>query len=197
MIITRTAVPGRHDGAHARHPGIHPRLDHLAADPPRAGELAAAGQSAGHLPRRIRLRRRRPAWRRQHPAIPAPLRRLRALLRLRHLLRRPRPLRRRSPAHRPPRRNTPGSPRHRLHRPPRRHRAWTRELTLNELTGLPTKHGAGMVLGVANEHARRLVGNFDAVTATVAAVAGLSPAKVYLAFHCSAASKMSCRLAAR
>src|SRR6266536_5309034 len=139
MIITRTAVPGRHDGAHARHPGIHPRLDHLAADPPRAGELAAAGQSAGHLPRRIRLRRRRPAWRRQHPAIPAPLRRLRALLRLRHLLRRPRPLRRRSPAHRPPRRNTPGSPRHRLHRPPRRHRAWTRELTLNELTGLPTK----------------------------------------------------------
>src|SRR5208283_3551934 len=125
-----------------RHPGTDPRLDHLAADPPRGAELAATGQSASHLPRRLRLRHRRPARRRDHPAVPAPLRRLRPLLRLRHLLRRPRPLRRRRPAHRTPHRNTARSPRHRLHRPPRRHRARTRKLTPNELTEPPTKDEA-------------------------------------------------------
>ena len=83
----------RQNGTRARHPGINPRLDHLAADPPRGKELAPAGQSAGHLPRRIRLRRRRPARRRNTPPVPAPLRRFRPLLRLRDLLRRPGTLR--------------------------------------------------------------------------------------------------------
>jgi hypothetical protein len=35
MIITRAGAPGRHDGTRARHPGINPRLDLLAADPAR------------------------------------------------------------------------------------------------------------------------------------------------------------------
>ena len=82
--------------------------------------------SPGHLPRRLRLRHRRPARRRAVPAVPAALRRLRPLLRLRHLLRRPRTLRRRRPAHRAPHRKPPRSPRHSLHRPPRRHRPRTR-----------------------------------------------------------------------
>ena len=74
----------------------------------------------------------------QHPAVPAPLRRLRPLLRLRHLLRRPRPLRRRRPAHRLP----TGTPQEALDTACTVHlagaRARTRALTPDELTGPPT-----------------------------------------------------------
>src|SRR5208337_1147353 len=79
-IITRTGSRRRHDGAPARYPGLHPQLHHLAAAGPRREALAPAGQGSGHLPRRVRLRRRGPARRRADPAVPAPLRRLRPLL---------------------------------------------------------------------------------------------------------------------
>ena len=55
----------------------------------------------------LRIRDRGPARRPDHPAVPAALRRLGAVLRLRDLLRRPRPLRRCRPAHRPARRHPP------------------------------------------------------------------------------------------
>ena len=138
MIITRTGPAGRHDGTRARHPGINPRLDHLAADPPRRKnwpqldkvQVTCRGgfaYAAGVLPGG------------ETPAVPAPLRRLRPLLRLRDLLRRPRPLRRRRPAHRHSHRN----PQEALDTACTVHLAgiWarTRHLTPNELTEPPTK----------------------------------------------------------
>ena len=60
----RPGAAARHNGAHARHPGIDPQLDHLAAAGPRGKALASAGKGAGQLPGRLRLPRRRPPRRR-------------------------------------------------------------------------------------------------------------------------------------
>ena len=54
-----------------------------------------------------------------------------------------------------------------------------------------------MVFGVPDEHAPGVAADLYAVTTAVAAVAGLPPAKVYLVFHCCAASKMSAQEAVR
>jgi hypothetical protein len=68
------------------------------------------------------------------------------------------------------------------------------------------RHAAGVtwsigpsaaLLGVTDEHAASLVGYLHAVTTAVPAVAGLPPTRIYVVFHCSAASKMRVRLAAR
>ncbi len=89
VILASAHAARRHNEAHACHPGVHPQLDHLAAAGPRREELAAAEESPGQVPRPICLHHQRPARRPGHPAVPAPLRRLRALLRVRDLLRRP------------------------------------------------------------------------------------------------------------
>jgi hypothetical protein len=54
------------------------------------------------------------------------------------------------------------------------------------------------VLGVADgDDVREVAGDLDAITASVAAVAGLAPARLYLVFHCSAASRMRVRDSSR
>src|SRR5690348_4291629 len=54
------------------------------------------------------------------------------------------------------------------------------------------------VLGIADgDDAGEVAGNLDAVTTSVAAVAGLPPARLYLVFHCSAASMMRVRDSSR
>src|SRR5580700_6298897 len=58
--------------------------------------------------------------------------------------------------------------------------------------------GAARVFGVTDSNgAREAARDLHAVTATVAAVAGLVPTGGYLVFHCSAASRMSIRDSSR
>ena len=106
----------------------------ITRTPRNAGPRSADSTSATAA---VRLRRRRPARRRQPAAVPAALRRIRQQLGLRDLPRQPRRLRRLLPAQRLPSRHPRRSPRLRLRPLPQRpHRLAP---TPDELTGATTR----------------------------------------------------------